>query len=313
MTYSLMAKDLGGTETMSLAMLQAIDVRGLFDLKKWNRMKDSLMLCPGIGLEIGCLHLKSTGLKVAFMEDWAHIVHAAHCPLTHDNHLGVAATPKAVQKEWCTDKRQHGLPLDYIKDSIHACGCLLKEKIIYCDVAAMPISSRTANCPTSSIETTTSQVEQQLTRIMIKHHTRLVLVRSSKRHRAYKWLQEYICHRGGSIDRRGADKRRQRKSKRCGCLFRLVVQHCHDGDRVTITIHGNHTGHIPSSRADLYHLPVHSTVVAYCMDDLFDVGMCRHVAKMSISKERFHMANASELDRVIYRFFMIPKEVQMLL
>ncbi|KAI5064240.1 hypothetical protein GOP47_0020910 [Adiantum capillus-veneris] len=33
---------------------------------------------------------------------------------------------------------------------------------------------------------------------------------------------------------------------------------------------------------------------------------------MSISKERFHMVNASELDRVIYRFFMIPKEVQML-
>ncbi|KAI5059584.1 hypothetical protein GOP47_0025903 [Adiantum capillus-veneris] len=139
MTYSLMAKDLGGTETMSLAMLQAIDVRGLFDLKKWNRMKDSLMLCPGIGLEIGCLHLKSTGLKVAFMEDWAHIVHAAHCPLTHDNHLGGTATLKAVQKEWCTDKRQHGLPLDYIKDSITACGCLLKEKIIDCDVAAMPI------------------------------------------------------------------------------------------------------------------------------------------------------------------------------
>ncbi|KAI5064601.1 hypothetical protein GOP47_0021271 [Adiantum capillus-veneris] len=73
---------------------------GLFDLKKWNRMKDSLMLCPSIGLEIGCLHLKSTGLKVAFMEDWARIVHAAHCPLAHDNHLGEASTLKAVQKEW---------------------------------------------------------------------------------------------------------------------------------------------------------------------------------------------------------------------
>ena len=82
-------------------------------------------------------------------------------------------------------------------------------------------------------------------------------------------------------------------------------------DKVTIGLHNVHEGHDPGTRADLYHLPVHPRVIECCMDDLFDVGTSRHVAKMSKSKEAFQLERASLLDRVIYRFFMIPKEVQM--
>ena len=93
----------------------------------------------------------------------------------------------------------------------------------------------------------------------------------------------------------------------------MVVQWYEDLDKVIFKVQDTHEGHIHGSRADLYHLPVHPSVLACCMEDMFDVGTCRHVAKMSKSKEGLHMQNASTLDRVIYRFFMIPKEVQMLL
>ncbi|MCO5579681.1 hypothetical protein L7F22_033539 [Adiantum nelumboides] len=48
------------------------------------------------------------------------------------------------------------------------------------------------------------------------------------------------------------------------------------------------------------------------MADLFAVGTCRHVARMSKSKEAVQLQRASPLERVTYRFFMIPKEVQMI-
>ena len=101
-----------------------------------------------------------------------------------------------------------------------------------------------------------------------------------------------------------------RKSKRVGCPFQVVLDYTSKSDKVSIFVHGTHEGHVPGSRADLYHLPVHPNVIACCMEDLFDVGTNRHVARMSLSKEKSHQERALLLDRVIYRFFMIPREVQ---
>ena len=95
------------------------------------------------------------------------------------------------------------------------------------------------------------------------------------------------------------------------CPFRVEVEYADGSDKVSISLHNVHEGHTPGTRSDLYHLPVHPEVIACCMADLFDVGTSRHVAKMSKSKEVFQLERASLLDRVIYRFFMIPKEVQM--
>lgn len=48
------------------------------------------------------------------------------------------------------------------------------------------------------------------------------------------------------------------------------------------------------------------------MQELFDVGTSRHVAKMLLSKEKFQKESATALDRVLYRFFTIPKKVRLL-
>ena len=56
---------------------------------------------------------------------------------------------------------------------------------------------------------------------------------------------------------------------------------------------------------------MHPSVVACCMEDLLDVGKNHHVARMSQLKEKTHQERAFILDCVIYRFFMIAREVQM--
>ncbi len=201
-TYSLMVQDLAGRVRMSLQVIKEHDARGLMDLKKWSRIKDQLSLCQSVDTQQRYLCLKSTGLKIAYLEDWAHIIRAAHCPSGHNKHLGVAATINAIKLEWCIEKRKHGMSLDYIKDSVITCGggcMLIKEESIAHDFSLWPSCNHSTAITSTSIETTMSLVEQNLTEIMIKHQTRLVLVRSTKKHGSTKWLQEYMCHRGGII------------------------------------------------------------------------------------------------------------------
>ena len=92
----------------------------------------------------------------------------------------------------------------------------------------------------------------------------------------------------------------------------MQVEYTNIEDEVSIFVNPNHEEHVPGSRADLYNLPIHPSVVESCLNDLFDVGSSRHVAQMSLSKERWHLERSSTLDRVIYKFFMIPKEIQSL-
>ncbi|KAI5060836.1 hypothetical protein GOP47_0023341 [Adiantum capillus-veneris] len=241
--YSLMVNNLVGIVIMSLSILKAHDVRGMMNLKRWNRMRDDLSLCPIATSQQLYLQLKSSGLKIAYIEDWARIVRAAHCPSRHEKHLGVVATINAIKTEWCIDTRKHGISHDYIRDSVIACGCLLEEKAISHDVSSWPACSWSTTTSSTSIETTLSQVEPQLANIMIKHQTRLVLVRSTKKHGLSKWMQEYMCHRWGSIQRKGAHKRRDRKSKRRGCGFKVVIQHFEEFDKVIIKVQGEYAEH----------------------------------------------------------------------
>ena len=157
-----------------------------------------------------------------------------------------------------------------------------------------------------------TRASQELANIMAQHKVRLICVRSSHNVEPYKLVQEFVCHRGGNVFRKGANKQRLRKSKKCGCPFKVVLQHAQDINKVNIDLYAAHEGHVLGSIEDLYYLPIHPSVIACCMDDLFDVGTCSHVAKKSKSKESFHVKHASMLDRAVFRFFMIPKEVQML-
>ena len=126
------------------------------------------------------------------------------------------------------------------------------------------------------------------------------------------YSEMYECHRAGVPRRRGQQIRRSRYSKKCGCLFSVAVSKTVSGGchKFKLTVMGPHTGHDPTAPKEIYHLPVHPSVIDCCMDDLFDVGCVRHVSKMSMRKEKLHKDRVSELDRLIYRFFMLPKEVQ---
>ena len=154
-------------------------------------------------------------------------------------------------------------------------------------------------------------MEKELASIMIKHNARLACARSTTNTKPMSSTVEYKWHRGGKPRHVGTNARRLRKSKRVGCPFWVFVEYTSKSDKVSISMHGTHEGHAPGSRADLYHLPVHPNVIACYMEDLFNIGTNCHVARMSLSKEKSNQQRASPLDRVIYRFFMIPREVQM--
>ena len=310
-SYKLMEADLRGEIMVTLEKLKAHDVRGLLNLKRWKRMKEDMSLCAMTGGG-QCICLKSIPtMKIACMEDWQSIVQAAHVDPDDGMHKAVKDTINLIKVEWCMDIRRHGIPMEYVKDWILACGCQLITKQ-QPKPSLQPTSEKQSKDPSKIMVTERSKVPQDLVDIMLQHKVKLVFLRSTKNSGPFEIVQDLICHRGGNVSRRGANKRRLRKSKRCGCPFKVVLQYAHDSNKVNLLLYDTHEGHVPGTRADLYYLPIHPRVIACCMDDLFDVGTCRHVAKMSKSKENFHIQISSPLDRVVFRFFMIPKEVQML-
>ncbi|MCO5589061.1 hypothetical protein L7F22_043026 [Adiantum nelumboides] len=215
-------------------------------------------------------------LRIACMKDWQDIVEGVHCMDGGSCHRDLANTLEALRSTWCIGVRHYGIPISFINDFVNSCGYF------------------------------------QLEQLMFEHKVRLVMVRSAKRRQSSTLVIDYICHRGGKPKRCGSEKKRIRTSKKCGCPFKVQVQSSDDKDEVTIHIYPNRDGHVPGTKCDLYHLPIHPSVVECCAQDLFDIGSSRHVAQMSVSKEKYHLERAAMLDQTIFRFFMIPKEVQML-
>ncbi|MCO5611756.1 hypothetical protein L7F22_066014 [Adiantum nelumboides] len=77
--YGLMVRDLKGEISVSLEMLKACDVRGMLDLKKWRRMKDTFGLA-GVDNGSTCIVQQTQPkVQIACIEDWGNIVKAAHC------------------------------------------------------------------------------------------------------------------------------------------------------------------------------------------------------------------------------------------
>ena len=59
-------------------------------------------------------------------------------------------------------------------------------------------------------------------------------------------------------------------------------------------------GYIPRSHYYLYHLVAHPTMLKSCMDDLFDVGRCPHVARIfPIVKYVHAIANLPKVEDTI--------------
>ncbi|MCO5578720.1 hypothetical protein L7F22_032565 [Adiantum nelumboides] len=300
--YGLMVRDLKGEISVSLEMLKACNVRGMLDLKKWRRMKDTFGLA-GVDNGSTCIVQQTQPkLQIACIEDWGNIVKAAHCVRGASKHKSLNDTIEMLRSTWSIDVKRHGIPISYVKDFVNSCRCSFSSSNHTIDLNKLPMTT---------LITTEEGVVVELENIMIEHKTRIVMARSSKKESATKHVIHYVCHRGGTVQHCSKEKR-SRTSKKCGCPFKVRLEYVNHRDEVRILINPNHEGHMPGSRADLYHLPVHPTVVESCLNDLFDVGSSRHVAQMSLSKERLLFERAPLLHRVIYRFFMIPKEVQML-
>ncbi|MCO5601128.1 hypothetical protein L7F22_055247 [Adiantum nelumboides] len=243
-------------------------------------------------------------------EDWEGIVKNAHEVSSLDVHRGVSATLDALKLEWCTDSHRHGIPIAYIKAYVDSCGCVSKPNR---HVSKGSQNRFDLNKPCVTIPSIKrDNVDDYLTNVMIEHKVCLVMARSSKKHTPLKVTVDYLCHRGSAPKRCGKEVKRSRTSKKCGCPFKIQLEYVEGSDDVHIIMKPFHEGHVAGSRSDLYHLPVHPHVIQCCIDDLFDVGSSRHVAQMSMSKERIHMMKASILDRTIFIFFMIPKEIAML-
>ncbi|MCO5554036.1 hypothetical protein L7F22_007562 [Adiantum nelumboides] len=153
-----------------------------------------------------------------------------------------------------------------------------------------------------------ADVQKTLHSVVVKHKARLVRLNATT-----KKITQFVCHQWGNARRKGQEHQRLCTSKKCGCSFMVSLIFSRDGmEKATIRVLRGHQGHVPGSLEDLYHLPVHPMVKKRCMEDLFDIGTCRHVARSSVSKEAFHINMASSEEQVTYRFFMIPKEIQML-
>ena len=88
-----------------------------------------------------------------------------------------------------------------------------------------------------------------------------------------------------------------------------------DGDstpEATILVHNVHTGHDTRSNNDKYFLPVHPMVVKREMKDLKRLVSTSAVTLASLKVEDKTRALVNNLECSIYRFVLIPKEVEQL-
>lgn len=308
-SYALMKFAIQSNTSTTLEALKEVDARGILNLKRWRKMKDNLCLEKNDnGIYYLCFNLPPK-LKISYIEEWENIVQECHIVENGTRHLEIDDTFQKLKSIWCVDVRRQGIPTSYVKDLLNSCECARWTQ----GHKGRQLLGRKDSDLLLKYEKCVdiSNVDQALVDIMIEHKVRLVMVRSSKTHGQCKTTFVYACHRGRNPRRQGT-KKRIRRSKRCGCPFKVRVQQYSNTKNASIHLHPIHEGHIPGTREDLYHLPVHPKVIECCMEDLFDVGSPRHVAKMSLSKERLHFERSSPVDQVIYRFFMIQREISMM-
>lgn len=309
-SYDLMKDAMQGNISVTLEALKSCDSRGMLDLKRWRKMKDNLCLEKNEDCSTYlCLSSPPPKMKISYIEEWESIVQECHTMGDGTCHLGIDETIQKINSIWCVDIRRHGIPIAYVKDLLNVCEC--KRWNQNPNVSQSHPRKDTTILLRHERSVEAANVDQALMEIMLEHKVRLVMVRSSKNHGRCKTVVDYACHRGGKAERKGT-KKRLRRSKKCGCPFKVRVVYFQDTQNASISLFPLHEGHSPGTREDLYHLPVHPNVIECCMEDLFDVGSSRHVAKMSLSKERLHYERSSPIDQAMFRFFMIQREISML-
>ncbi|MCO5571057.1 hypothetical protein L7F22_024788 [Adiantum nelumboides] len=191
--YILMVTTLQNALFVSLPTLKSFDVRGLLDLKKWRRMRENLCLIEDDNGS-PCLSLNNEPSKrIACIEDWQSIVKGAHCIEGLAHHRDLATTLNTLRLTWCVDAQRYGIPMSYIKEFVEFCGCGCQRKTLVDNHYKVDLN----NSPMYVIKRTRTNVNVQLEKVGIEHKVRLVMVRSSKKHRASSVMKDYVCHRGG--------------------------------------------------------------------------------------------------------------------
>ena len=264
--YQLMVGDILGIHKISLQALRDANDGVILDLRSWKRMKQGIVL---MGDEE--LYLKdSPNVRIPFIEEWVEIVANAHVKM---GHLSLKDTLQEIKKGWSIDTRYHGLSRVYVKACIDACGCQNIQRATPVDM-----QHHTSSAPNEEFVVEESMLREVLDDIQVKYSTCL-----KKCYTNAKYLESYICHRGGESRRGSKCIRRCKTTKRCGCTFRVNVRRLiGDRNQLSISVYDQHSGHDPSAPHEVYHLKVHPNVIKCCMDDLFDIGCARHVARISI-------------------------------
>ncbi|KAI5075654.1 hypothetical protein GOP47_0009730 [Adiantum capillus-veneris] len=212
-------------QEITIGALKAQDKRGLLDLKKRARIKDSFQVVVDQGGSM-CLAI-GNGKLIACIEDWECIVFACH---SNDHLWRLQATMTAIACMWCTNIKRHGIPLAYVKEFLDLCVCgslpSLRELQAY-------DTTSTEQCPglrdrqkigdkgEGGIEEHTmpkDDVKDVINTVAIKHKARLV-----KRQSFSSGFIQLVCHQHGEARRVGHDHSRLRTAKKCGCTFRVII------------------------------------------------------------------------------------------
>ena len=200
--------------------------------------------------------------------------------------------------------RSHGLGISYVKAYIDACGCQKLKKTTPMEMENQVKRYVENRLVIEEYVVKDSMINDLLNQIQIKYNTLL-----KKSVNKMKHLIRYRCHRASTLIRKGKNIRGHQSLKQCGCIFHVDVKQRDIANQTNIIVYGQHTGHDPKSREDMFYLPVHENVLKTCMEDLWDVGCARDVAKMSFRKQDIQKAKVTQSEKICYRYFMLEKEV----
>jgi hypothetical protein len=300
---------------LSKSHSRSIDVNDVFHIiKRWKKLQENVKLV-GVndGIALAPSRHDQKGRRIPPIEHWCSIVEKSHVDAT-GKHLPLPSTLATIREDWTTDNRVGGIHTSYVENCFHSCD-ICKQAKLWDEVHKVPHQFLNAT----------------LDEICMKYVVLRRVFCSPYRIKSHV-VTYYCCHRGGKKHCRhrkqsyvkpleSKDTRQDRKSKLYNCSFQvktiepIVDDNIEEGGNVReaiIFVHTKHTGHEPSSDKDKLFLPVHPVVLTMAKENLKKMISTSTVALASIRNEEKLKTRVGDLERVTYRFSIIPKEVEQL-
>lgn len=281
------------------------------NVKRWTRLQEGVKLIDVDG-EVGLTPKGDpNGRLVPCVEEWSSLVQTHHID-KYGKHLALRPTIDSIRRTWSTDVIFGGISKAYIEVCIKSC-TTCQPKQVWDEVHSI------------NPELLSHTLDQICEKYIVSR--RVFVVKTTRFHK----ITFFRCHRGGKrrSNKKNTDKislgsecRRERKSMKRGCQFLLKTKepldvdssgiHAVSKEDVTISVRVEHTGHHPGSDGDILFLPVHPLVISLAMDNLKRMVSTTTVALASVREEAKIKAMVDGVERVTYRFYLIPKEVEQL-